>query len=623
MPAFSASWTENGNVKTVTTKRYTGGWKPSGSSFTTSAVDVDKLNGSTINESKTLAEYLRDNVPSTSRITLQGWGIDGLSSSDMSDTARVTSDYANFNKSVDQLISLRLADSKRGDPVYATYGTAANFGTPPAKKEFLDPATGQPFNSTGTVSDGQTVDVRLTLQNTGETPMPSLRLVDYFGSVRDFEAPSNFRMALNGANVPLTGAAIPSYTQVKSNHDDQDTSTPEDPANTRDDGQVSYRINYGQLGASSSGTLAALNKTQLEPGQTLSFTFRIKASRNRTLAANRSDVDNGNFNRSQGVGSTASPQPSPTADPGGGSVDIGDAHTYASYQSDFCDPTRNTNQNLDFNPGDVVAPALYAQRGSVFSNSNVTGYSSGATYTVTAAGNITKFVSADAINGTQEGYSSTTRQRTGCTINSPFGGLDWRRAMIDNIAALKAGATTGIGPSSSGTIALGAGTVYQSAGDLTLSGNAFSGVGTIIVNGNLTITGNLGYATPQASVGFIVLGNVTFGDAVSQAVGSYYVSDVDYANPPVLDSNGCPKLNVNKGKVTTTKVPLQLKIDGLMVARYFDFGRYYANPQGVTSANALAEQVYYDGRVLNTVQTPPGFTSFARNTSWYEVSPGQ
>jgi len=123
------------------------------------------------------------------------------------------------------------------------------------------------------------------------------------------------------------------------------------------------------------------------------------------------------------------------------------------------------------------------------------------------------------------------------------------------------------------------GGVWVTDKGLTLKDVTFHGKGTIIVRDNLTINGNLQYFDQNSSLGIIVLGNITFNNSSTSAVGAFFT-------PNKITYSG------------TT--PFELR--GLQVASSFNFsGRTAPNPDD------FALTFIYDGRVVTN--PPPGFKS--------------
>lgn len=71
------------------------------------------------------------------------------------------------------------------------------------------------------------------------------------------------------------------------------------------------------------------------------------------------------------------------------------------------------------------------------------------------------------------------------------------------------------------------GQVWKHDGDLIIDDTAVSGKGTIIVEGNMNINGNIRYesTSQRNSVGFIVNGKITINSNVENLVGAYYASE--------------------------------------------------------------------------------------------------
>jgi hypothetical protein len=137
---------------------------------------------------------------------------------------------------------------------------------------------------------------------------------------------------------------------------------------------------------------------------------------------------------------------------------------------------------------------------------------------------------------------------------------------------------------------------------VSTSGSNFDGSGTIIVNGDLEITANTFYNNTAlldlenlASVAWIVRGDLTISENVSNLVGTFLVLGDDAIGD-----------GVNDGTITTESTnAAQLVIYGLLMARAYDLQRTY---EGVPGVDEPAELVYYDGRVI--ANPPPGLRDF-------------
>jgi len=116
-----------------------------------------------------------------------------------------------------------------------------------------------------------------------------------------------------------------------------------------------------------------------------------------------------------------------------------------------------------------------------------------------------------------------------------------------------------------------------------------SGAGLIIVDGNLTINSDLTYQSGLgesvrnlASVGWLVMGNVTINPSVSQIVGAFFVAGA-----------------AGGGIFSTGAGPQQLTIFGAVIAKQLQLQRT------ASAGGGASERVVADGRVL--LNTPPGF----------------
>ena len=141
------------------------------------------------------------------------------------------------------------------------------------------------------------------------------------------------------------------------------------------------------------------------------------------------------------------------------------------------------------------------------------------------------------------------------------------------------------------------GKVYYHQGDLSLyssqyfrSGSgAVDGSGTVIVNGDLTVESNSFYLDTGLaswknlpSVGFIVKGDLYISSNVTELSGNFYV----------------------EGTVYTGSSANQLVVNGIMVAKDFEFQRSYLQNK------EPAEKIIYDKRIFMNI--PPGFDDIAK-----------
>ncbi len=136
-----------------------------------------------------------------------------------------------------------------------------------------------------------------------------------------------------------------------------------------------------------------------------------------------------------------------------------------------------------------------------------------------------------------------------------------------------------------------------------------SGAGTIIVDGNVILSGNMAYETPTTplddiikipSLGWIIRGDLTINPLVSNLVGAFLVLGC----PGDESVTTCDSLNqgtVNQGTVHTGySLDLPLVVKGLIMARSIVFERNIVGNLGAQGS----EQVIYDGRFI--ANPPPG-----------------
>ncbi len=129
--------------------------------------------------------------------------------------------------------------------------------------------------------------------------------------------------------------------------------------------------------------------------------------------------------------------------------------------------------------------------------------------------------------------------------------------------------------------------------------------GLIIVDGNLTINSNILYSTTAVtkvayipSVAWLVLGDITVSPSVNTISGAFFALGS-------VGSTSCPGAGCgifNSGN--DTGAYKQLKVNGLIMARQFDFQRRY------TGVNGASELIIYDGRLQ--ANPPLGMEDFMR-----------
>ncbi len=635
------------------------GVKASGSEFNSNDLSVD---------GKPLWKFFHDDIPEGSDVTWHVVASDTYGASDISNVDRISSFALGQQYGVNNMAggldnygygnySQPVAPYKRqAGPSWTFHkNTRANLDRTASTKKLyeakgtvpLDPANG--YN----VPDGQTVRVETTLKNSGETPAKAYELKDYFGPVRDFEAlPGGTGVSIrhsNGAAVGLeatnTNDPAPAKPSVLRAVQAGDVNDPNDEAALKGNGDK--LLSQGDLAERSKTKGAAWRFDipvatfqgkpgfeEIKPGESVTLTYYMRANRNLSNPTTPDGKDN-------------------PADPNDKdyqrSLTITPSRFYTKYQYDYCDPALREHKVNDFAQPHADAPFVRGQRGSVGSNGSINAYAkSGATYTVTALAGIKNFDGTNII----ENYKSSNS----CDLTDKPTGVDWRKELFKNAQRLladkgrqnevkdlndlekpgvkkltnKDGKNVWVVTPSSGTAEWNpAGKKVNPAAD-----NKLSGVGTIIVKGNLTIKSDMGYqdaGNKADSLGVIVLGNLTIDPAVSKIVGSYFVLDGEMDGDKIKTADGnpdCPLINRlgSSGTISTGDSSVQLTVDGLMIGRKFELQRRYTKADNPNTpgdegaeANQAAEYVYYDGRVV--AATPPGFATFRQTTSWYEIAP--
>lgn len=139
-----------------------------------------------------------------------------------------------------------------------------------------------------------------------------------------------------------------------------------------------------------------------------------------------------------------------------------------------------------------------------------------------------------------------------------------------------------------------------------------NGAGILVVNGNLRINQNMSYGTTTnvtdlrqlASLAVFVQGNLYIDNAVTQVVGTYYVSGTICTGSN--DSGGvCDKDNWTPAAINPNQYPLTWR--GLLIARDIVFTRTFA---GTTENPLPSELIIFDGRLQSNPM--PGLIDFAK-----------
>ncbi len=291
--------------------------------------------------------------------------------------------------------------------------------------------------------------------------------------------------------------------------------------------------------------------------------------------------------------------------------------------SDNVDNTVAANGAVDCADADCQAtdpqctPAwLQTQFGNVYSQQGIQGStlkSSTASYCLTSQGAITGFASDKGC--VEAAGSQLNLPKSASGYKGTLGSLD-----IQGILAGRYGKVielgnnvdvTGVFPAAGAL----AGKIYHATGNVTLGAKTYSngsgptdrGNGLLIVEGNLTITGNQGYAPTLgiqylrelASVGFIVKktllgsgGNLSINPTVSQVVGVSFVENAISTGTACPGNPVCP-------------ADTQLNILGLIAAHQINLERNFRDPL------RPAELIQFDGR--GVANPPPGLADVAKS----------
>ncbi|MFA6322493.1 MAG: hypothetical protein WCX71_03360 [Candidatus Buchananbacteria bacterium] len=285
-----------------------------------------------------------------------------------------------------------------------------------------------------------------------------------------------------------------------------------------------------------------------------------------------------------------------------------------------------------------VQPWLQTQYGDIYSNKGLSGqpapqHAYNATYRILSSGQIVGFSSAQVEplwveGGVQQINFPTAETR----YSNALGELDVLGLVCDfgtaDTCVNKYGNTVvniSKNPLQS-TQTLG-GKIYYSPTSLSIGSanpiklslfkngiNFENGAGTIIVNGDLTINNDILYDNSSsltkfrnlASVAWIVKGDLKIGSGVKTLAGNFVVIGNDTAcSATGVGPAGCGQVfscynGVNCGQNG-------LLVNGLIMARKFNFARTFAPPTGLEAS----EGVIYDGRLL--ANTPPGLGDFAKS----------
>ncbi|MDP9212009.1 MAG: hypothetical protein M3N59_01895 [bacterium] len=391
---FNYTWNDSRGSNVVYTRLYDypGTLKNNGSTFSADELRVEswQTNGSnqSFTPNITLMDFIRQYVPDGANINWNSRGYDFTGASDLDGTRRF---HANlYSPPISTLDTLQTATPNFRWGVAAGAAYHRNVrpildAAPQTSKQMFD-LSDSGFNTPLThATDGQTVRVRATITNSGETPTPFYQIYDYIGSTRDFEKPQNINVRRGDGGTrrfmtPPERDTLVKQVVVRNENNpslDQEGPFPTDSADYRNS---AWRIEVGTNTTGGSLLNRAAGSTQLNPGEKIIIEYTIRANRNQAVTPPQVDPEaadeEGNFQRRQPVGNSR------------GGIAPSDTHTHLYYQLDYCNAAVRVRKNPEFRQGDVLAPWLRAGRGSVHSNEGIFGYDNvgqnNATFTVTA-----------------------------------------------------------------------------------------------------------------------------------------------------------------------------------------------------------------------------------------------
>lgn len=270
----------------------------------------------------------------------------------------------------------------------------------------------------------------------------------------------------------------------------------------------------------------------------------------------------------------------------------------------------------------LIAPWVETSNSSLFSEKKVLATQEppsgefNSTYCITAKDVIVKFTSSEGCLDPLSASRYERPKRSNAYV-TPLGRLD-----VQGLLAGKYGPVTPVaGNSLAATLAAAGplnGRIFRVTGDATVGlttimngGAGTRGNGTVIIDGgNLTFTGDVTYGlgsvtalSQLASIGWVVLddgtvgsqnGNIYIDKSVTKLAGAFFAGGTD---------------GIHTVRPPDTDGPLPLTVNGLMVARQFQFSRSYK------SSSQGAESVLYDGRAV--ANPPPGLGDVTKTLPLY------
>lgn len=280
---------------------------------------------------------------------------------------------------------------------------------------------------------------------------------------------------------------------------------------------------------------------------------------------------------------------------------------------------------IQFNPPVNEIPAwLQTKYGDIYAHGGLTGQQApgyNATYRILSNGSITQFTSAQGQSWVSPMFGRIDFPTPETRYSNILGSLD-----VDGlICQFGAGKTcvnkygTSVEKMTGALPNQLAGKIYYYPTGVTIGSpgpatkfnnttNFESAAGTVVVDGDLIIEGNMEYGQSTAltkfknlaSIAWIVKGDVRIAPSVTNLVGSFIVIGNGTACSPDEDKAHCGEVYSCDG----TGCQNSLTVSGLMMARKFKLERTYKNQlEG-------SEVIIYDGRLL--ANTPPGLVDFAK-----------
>lgn len=260
-----------------------------------------------------------------------------------------------------------------------------------------------------------------------------------------------------------------------------------------------------------------------------------------------------------------------------------------------------------------------------------------ATYVISAAGSL------DRVNSWSKDFASEAKVRGQDWVLGNYSSPQLERLHGDiNLTSLKDSANFTVTGGNKTPDYFNNPGIYYKSGDLVLESGVFAkGARTIVVEGNVSVNGDLAYEKGEFSrtdlpvVGIVAGGDIKFKNEVRRVVGNYYskgtISDLDRSVEPM-------NLRlINEGLMVAGKFSFERQITheptdsqyGVISIGAVQINNSYTDPEIASRTNVMhfdapefespAVLIFYDGRVM--INVPPGFESVAAKLPqiWEEV----